>query len=217
MGACKEVRRLRARIAQLERQQTMNLRTSSSAKRNEAAKCVESKRVAQLELGMNQLKGKLAKMRANQNKQQLNIVALEKKVAVLNDTINGNGLNQLKQNRNEGKKSVDKRHKCTHCPYSTHRSHNLKMHMLIHTGEKPHECQQCGQRFRMGQHLSEHLRVHTGEKPFICEECGQQFRQTHHLSDHQRVHTGEKPFICKYCQTKFTLRQNLKAHLHRFH
>uniref|UniRef100_A0A183BTU9 C2H2-type domain-containing protein n=1 Tax=Globodera pallida TaxID=36090 RepID=A0A183BTU9_GLOPA len=197
MDASKEVRRLRARIAQLERQQTTNLRTSTSAKRNAAAKCVESEQIEQLklelketnrkleELGnnskdalekeMNQLKGKLARIRADQNKQQLNIVALEKKVAVLNETINGNGLNQLKQNRNDGKKSVDKRHKCTHCPYLTRWSYNLKMHMLIHTGQKPHECQECGQRFRMSHHLSNHQRVHTGERAFKCDHCDKSF------------------------------------------
>uniref|UniRef100_A0A183CAZ9 Protein krueppel n=1 Tax=Globodera pallida TaxID=36090 RepID=A0A183CAZ9_GLOPA len=194
----------------------MNLRTSSSAKRNAAAKCVESEQIEQLklelkemhrkleELGnnskdalekeMNQLKGKLARMRANQNKQQLNIVDLEKKVAVLNDTINGKGLNQLKQNRNDRENTVDKRHKCTHCPYSTRWSYSLKMHMLIHTGQKPHDCEECGKQFRRSHHLSDHLRVHTGEKPFICQHCGKRFRVPCHLSNHQRVHTGERRF-----------------------
>uniref|UniRef100_A0A183BZS1 C2H2-type domain-containing protein n=1 Tax=Globodera pallida TaxID=36090 RepID=A0A183BZS1_GLOPA len=125
---------------------------------------------------------------------------------------NGGGLNQLKQNRNEGKNTVDKRHKCPHCPYSTHRSHNLKIHMFKHTGEKPHECEQCGKRFRMSSNLSEHQRVHTGEKPFKCEQCGKRFRRNHHLSGHQRVHTGEKPFKCEHCCKRFGRIHHLSNH-----
>uniref|UniRef100_A0A914I8P2 C2H2-type domain-containing protein n=1 Tax=Globodera rostochiensis TaxID=31243 RepID=A0A914I8P2_GLORO len=193
-----EVRLLRARIAQLERQQTMNTRTSLRAKGNEAAKCVESERVEQLELALTktnrkleelgnnlkderekgmQLKGELTRMGKNQNKQQLNIVALQKTVAALNAKINGKvGV-------------LDKRYKCTHCSFSSHRAQHLKMHKLIHTGEKPHKCQDCGQRFR----------------------------QSNHLVNHQRVHTGEKPFKCNYCDKPFTQRSSLNRHLGRFH
>ncbi|KAI3418237.1 hypothetical protein GPALN_010454 [Globodera pallida] len=200
----------------------MNSRTSSSAKGNEAAKCVESKRIEQLELELKetnrkleelgnnlkdalekgmQLKGELTRMGKNQNKQQLNVVALQKRVATLNAKINGNV----------------KRYKCTRCPFSSHRAQHLKMHKLIHTGEKPHKCQDCGEQFRQSNHLVNHQRIHTGEKPFKCQHCGKRFRMAQHLSTHQRTHTGEKPFKCNYCERTFSQHSSLNRHFGRLH
>uniref|UniRef100_A0A3B3QRL7 C2H2-type domain-containing protein n=1 Tax=Paramormyrops kingsleyae TaxID=1676925 RepID=A0A3B3QRL7_9TELE len=117
---------------------------------------------------------------------------------------------------------------CSWCARTFSQLSDLKIHLLIHKGEKParvkpHEgihtgkarncCSVCGKSFPYLGKLKEHVRIHTGEKPFGCTVCGKRFSQSVHLKVHLRVHTGEKPYGCPFCGKRFIQSSQIKRHL----
>ena len=112
-------------------------------------------------------------------------------------------------------KSVDKPFSCTQCDYSCAKSHNLKIHVGIHTGEKPFQCTQCDYSCVQSSHLKIHMRRHTGEKPYKCTQCDFSCAQSSDFKRHMRTHTGEKPYHCTQCDYSCTRSSQLKIHMRR--
>uniref|UniRef100_A0A8C6MPD4 Predicted gene, 21060 n=1 Tax=Mus spicilegus TaxID=10103 RepID=A0A8C6MPD4_MUSSI len=56
---------------------------------------------------------------------------------------------------------------------------------------KPYKCDQCGKDFGGHSRLKMHKIVHTGEKPYKCNQCGKAFVYHNTLQVHKRIHTGE--------------------------
>uniref|UniRef100_UPI0037E994A4 gastrula zinc finger protein xFG20-1-like n=1 Tax=Semicossyphus pulcher TaxID=241346 RepID=UPI0037E994A4 len=78
---------------------------------------------------------------------------------------------------------------------------------------KGQSCTLCGKAFANLSALRIHYVVHTGEKPYSCSFCGKRFTQKGNLKCHLRIHTGERPFSCLKCGKTFTQKVNLKHHL----
>ncbi|XP_064092699.1 zinc finger protein 513-like isoform X11 [Macrobrachium nipponense] len=109
--------------------------------------------------------------------------------------------------------SSGKLHQCPHCDYSTPLIHNLKRHILRHTGEKPFTCPHCSYSTSRKDLLKEHIITHSVDMPFTCPYCS--FRSSHQyiLERHIRIHTGEKPYACSYCSYRAENKAILNGHI----
>ncbi|XP_068211040.1 longitudinals lacking protein, isoforms H/M/V-like isoform X13 [Palaemon carinicauda] len=106
-----------------------------------------------------------------------------------------------------------KAHQCPHCDYSTPLIHNLKRHILRHTGEKPFACPHCSYSTSRKDLLKEHITTHSVDMLFTCPYCS--FRSSHQyiLERHIRIHTGEKPYACSYCSYRAENKAVLNGHI----
>ncbi|KAJ3338643.1 hypothetical protein HDU93_009276 [Gonapodya sp. JEL0774] len=78
--------------------------------------------------------------------------------------------------------------------------------------EKKHVCRACGIKFNRSHNLKSHMLTHTGERPFKCENCELSFSRLHDLRRHKRLHTGERPHVCAGCDKSFARRDALRRH-----
>ncbi|XP_043936729.1 zinc finger protein 574-like [Protopterus annectens] len=103
-------------------------------------------------------------------------------------------------------------YKCNLCNKAFTNQSNLGLHERRHAGLRPYQCGECGKTFTGFSGLQLHRRIHTGERPYPCPDCGKAFRQATHLREHRRLHTGERPYKCDLCSKAFIQSMHLQEH-----
>ena len=131
---------------------------------------------------------------------------------------------------------------CTQCQKKVNGSEELKMHMMIHGGEKLNVCKECGKSFTFAKHLKthifkycvvknagsisncqkkvkgtealkRHMVLHDGNKLYVCKECGKSFALSKYLKNHIVRHTGEKQHKCSEWGRSFFEAAHLRSHM----
>ncbi|XP_073832918.1 uncharacterized protein [Musca autumnalis] len=122
-------------------------------------------------------------------------------------------------NENKAVKKKKKRTsgQCDVCNRTFNDLYNLRIHKMIHSGEKPFQCDECGKRFRQYNKLKIHCITHTDLKPYVCDICNKGFRFRNYLSVHKRLHSGENPYKCKFCNEFFHSLHSRRLHTKMMH
>jgi len=76
------------------------------------------------------------------------------------------------------------------CPECSKMVQNLEKHMEIHQlGKATYVCEVCQRSFDRSDHLKIHKLVHTGDKPYACNHCNYRCNQKSNLKTHmKRLH-----------------------------
>eukprot|EP00088_Acartia_fossae_P055970 TRINITY_DN6510_c0_g1_i1.p1 TRINITY_DN6510_c0_g1~~TRINITY_DN6510_c0_g1_i1.p1 ORF type:complete len:482 (-),score=66.76 TRINITY_DN6510_c0_g1_i1:94-1539(-) len=101
---------------------------------------------------------------------------------------------------------------CDECHKTFANNHCLKMHKLIHKGEKPFSCDICHQQFRRIETLKRHKLTHSGNRPFTCYVCFKSFTLKKNLTVHVKLHTDPSIYTCQVCKKTFNKKGNLERH-----
>ncbi|ENN81024.1 hypothetical protein HUJ04_009687 [Dendroctonus ponderosae] len=75
-------------------------------------------------------------------------------------------------------------------------------------------CLLCGKKVH---ELKKHMLTHTGQRPYSCENCQKGFTSRYALKIHKRQHTNERPYICNHCGNGFPQKVSLLTHLKSKH
>ncbi|CAG0914659.1 unnamed protein product [Notodromas monacha] len=106
---------------------------------------------------------------------------------------------------------------CERCNEVFEKREELRVHVMMHAGEKPFECRVCKKSFAKKANLIEHEISHSGVRPYICNLCAKSFSSCTDLMNHRLLHSGLKPHVCNMCGQGFTEMGHLRSHKELMH
>jgi uncharacterized Zn-finger protein len=76
------------------------------------------------------------------------------------------------------------------CPHCSKMVQNLEKHLEVHElGKMTYVCEVCQKVFDRSDHLKIHKLIHTGDKPYACDLCDYRSNQKSNLKTHmKRLH-----------------------------
>lgn len=129
-------------------------------------------------------------------------------------------------------KNVDRFFFCDLCNFSSRRHRSVKVHKLLHSGERPFLCDLCPASYTRKHHLLKHRNLHMTAKEgkesktmtiITCDTCGFTCAHKASLQRHQLMHAEKNPdcqelmnaqkFPCNICKLKYTKELHLIKHL----
>ncbi|KAF8766480.1 Zinc finger protein 226 like protein [Argiope bruennichi] len=88
--------------------------------------------------------------------------------------------------------------KCSFCPYSTDITNWLKLHGVIHSGERLYKYSMCSKSVAWMDILKRLILACAGEKPYKCCMCSKSFRLDSALSIHIKKPLNIYPYMCHF-------------------
>ena len=116
-------------------------------------------------------------------------------VPVVDNASNMMPLDPAKIDDKDEKKSERKVIQCPvpGCNKTFRKASKLKVHEMLHTGERPYKCTilGCEWAFTTPHKLKRHMEAHEGRKDYVCEHpgCGHKFTTIYNLNTHRKLHT----------------------------
>ncbi|KAB0791010.1 hypothetical protein PPYR_02810 [Photinus pyralis] len=115
-------------------------------------------------------------------------------------------------------KNEDVSFKCKECEYVTKLKGNLKVHAVVHSGERNFPCEYCPYKATQSSSLKTHVRLKHGKpRKLKCELCKYTTALRGNLKKHAVVHTGEKNFKSPLCDFRAGQSSTVTTHIRLCH